>query len=199
MFIAMLATILISIFVVTAQSGIEFNAKSKSQDGNPVLFVKIFADKTSGSVPHEVNFEPLVTNHNGNLKYYWDFGDGEISEAQNPKHTYNELGSYTCTLTVRDNKGKEKSDYIDVKVIQNNPPIVKIVVDEGGFKETVHSKTLGIRIKPPYVENLRKAVVDFDSSRYDPEFLRKEAEKYGLERFKKQMEKYVKLAVERHG
>lgn len=74
-----------------------------------------------------------------------------------------------------------------------------IVVDEGGFKETVHSKTLGIRIRPPYVESLRKAVVDFDSSRYDPEFLRREAEKYGLERFKKQMEKYVKLAVERHG
>lgn len=74
-----------------------------------------------------------------------------------------------------------------------------IVVDEGGFKETVHSSTLGIRVKPPYVESLRKAVVDFDSSRYDPEFLRREAEKYGLERFKKQMEKYVKLAVEKHG
>lgn len=74
-----------------------------------------------------------------------------------------------------------------------------IVVDEGGFKETVHSSTLGIRIKPPYVDNLRRAVVLFNSSNYDPKVLRREAEKYGLKRFKKQMEKYVKLAVERHG
>lgn len=73
-----------------------------------------------------------------------------------------------------------------------------IVVDEGGFKETIHSPQLGIRIKPPYVENLRKAVQNFESSRYDPAILRREAEKYGLKRFKKQMEKYIRLAVEIH-
>ena len=73
-----------------------------------------------------------------------------------------------------------------------------IVVDEGGFKETVHSPTLGVRIKPPYVQNLRKTVQTFDNSNYDQSFLRKEAEKYGLERFEKEMRKYVKLAVERH-
>jgi len=73
-----------------------------------------------------------------------------------------------------------------------------IVVDEGGFKETVHSLQLGIRIKKPYVENLRKAVQNFDINQYNSEVLRKEAEKYGLERFRREMEKYMKFAVERH-
>jgi len=73
-----------------------------------------------------------------------------------------------------------------------------IVVDEGGFKETIHSPTLGVRIKPPYVVNLRKTVQNFDHAQYDPKVLRKEAEKYSQKRFQKEMEKYVKLAVKRY-
>jgi glycosyltransferase involved in cell wall biosynthesis len=73
-----------------------------------------------------------------------------------------------------------------------------IVVDEGGFKETVHSPKLGIRIKKPYIENLKKAVINFDSDKYDSAVLRKEAEKYGLERFKREMEYYIQLAIRRH-
>jgi len=73
-----------------------------------------------------------------------------------------------------------------------------IVVDEGGFKETIHSPYLGIRIKKPYVKNLRKAILNFDVSKYNPKVLRKEAEKYSFKKFKKELEKYVELAVERH-
>jgi glycosyltransferase involved in cell wall biosynthesis len=74
-----------------------------------------------------------------------------------------------------------------------------IVVDEGGFRETVHSPELGVRIKKPYILNLRKAVQNFNPENYDPAVLRKEAEKYSLDRFKEEMEFYVELAVERHG
>ena len=71
-----------------------------------------------------------------------------------------------------------------------------IVVDEGGFRETIHSPELGVRIKPPYAESLRRAVENFEQSRYDPKTLREEAEKYGLKRFRKEMLKYIQLAVE---
>ncbi len=73
-----------------------------------------------------------------------------------------------------------------------------IVVDEAGFRETIHSQELGVRVQPPYRENLSEAVQSFDITRYDPELLREEAVKYGLERFKQEMDEYVKLAVERH-
>jgi glycosyltransferase involved in cell wall biosynthesis len=73
-----------------------------------------------------------------------------------------------------------------------------ICVDEGGFKETIHSPQLGIRIKKPYIKNLRKAVENFDNSKYNPRLLRKEAEKYGFERFKREMNYLIQLAVRRH-
>jgi len=73
-----------------------------------------------------------------------------------------------------------------------------ICVDEGGFKETVHSPRLGVRIKKPYIDNLRNVVSLWNCSKYDSAVLRKEAEKYSFERFQKEMEFYVKLAVDKH-
>jgi len=73
-----------------------------------------------------------------------------------------------------------------------------IVVDEGGFRETIHSPKLGVRIKKPYLENLRKAVLEFDISRYDPKILREEAKKYGFTEFRKRFNKLLKLAVRKH-
>jgi len=73
-----------------------------------------------------------------------------------------------------------------------------IVVDEGGFKETVNNPRLGIRVKKPYVENLRKAIKEFNIDNYDTKVLRKEAEKYSEDRFKREMEYYIKLAIKKH-
>ena len=72
-----------------------------------------------------------------------------------------------------------------------------IVVDEGGFRETVHN-SVGIRVKKPYLRNLREVIANFDVDKFDPKELRKEAEKYGEERFKKEMEYYIQLAISRH-
>lgn len=41
-------------------------------------------------------------------KYYWDFGDGNTSNLQNPVHTYATNGSYTVCFTVEGNNGKVK-------------------------------------------------------------------------------------------
>jgi glycosyltransferase involved in cell wall biosynthesis len=92
---------------------------------------------------------------------------------------------------------KEDFGLVPIESMACGTPVV--CVDEGGFRETVHSPELGVRIEPPYVENLSRAIQDFDSRRYDPARLRKEAEKYGLDRFRREMERYVKLAVERYG
>jgi len=76
--------------------------------------------------------------------------------------------------------------------------IPSIVVDEGGFKETIHSSWLGVRIRPPYVKSLRKAVINFKMHKYDRKRLRNEAKKYGLGRFSREIKKYVKLAIKIH-
>lgn len=39
------------------------------------------------------------------VSWNWDFGDGNVSQLQDPVHTYSSWGSYTVTLTVTSNNG----------------------------------------------------------------------------------------------
>lgn len=41
----------------------------------------------------------------GQLSYSWKFGDGNTSTQKSPKHTYNNSGTYSPTLTVTDTNG----------------------------------------------------------------------------------------------
>lgn len=43
---------------------------------------------------HDKSNEPNVTS------WFWNFGDGAISDTQHPNHTYNESGLYYVTLTI---------------------------------------------------------------------------------------------------
>lgn len=42
--------------------------------------------------------------------YLWHFGDGQMSTAANPSHTYAAVGTYNVILTVTDNSGARGSD-----------------------------------------------------------------------------------------
>ncbi len=41
--------------------------------------------------------------------WYWEFGDGETSIAENPTHTYAGHGNYSATLKVEDKRGKSNT------------------------------------------------------------------------------------------
>lgn len=48
------------------------------------------------------------TDHNPcmyNIQWQWDFGDGHVSNAQNPAHTYTHPGTYTVCLTITGTDG----------------------------------------------------------------------------------------------
>ena len=49
--------------------------------------------------------------------YLWDFGDGNTSAMAQPRHIYEELGTYTVTLTVTDPAGNSAQDTCEVKVV----------------------------------------------------------------------------------
>jgi uncharacterized delta-60 repeat protein len=83
------------------------------------------ANPTSGTVPLSVQFIDLsigpVTD------WYWEFGDGQTSAAQNPVYEYQSGGDYTVTLTVSGPGGsdaKGKVDYIHVGELPPEPDFI---------------------------------------------------------------------------
>jgi PKD repeat protein len=55
---------------------------------------------TSGIEPLLVEFENL--SNGNNLKYLWDFGDGETSTEINPQHIYDSIGVFQVKLVATD-------------------------------------------------------------------------------------------------
>lgn len=51
--------------------------------------------------------------------YYWDFGDGNTSELENPTHSYSESGIYTASLT-SSNCGIENISIINIEITALN-------------------------------------------------------------------------------
>lgn len=100
-------------------------------DWNIVLFV---GDIYMDIAPDEENFEasikaPSKANTDENLQFIgqetsdydiigwsWDFGDGNVSSAQNPTHLFGKEGTYQVTLTVTDSNLNTDTVTLDITV-----------------------------------------------------------------------------------
>lgn len=64
------------------------------------------ANKYSGNTPLSIQFTGLGSDIDGTIvSYFWNFGDGGISNLQNPSHTYKNEGIYQVTFVVKDDDG----------------------------------------------------------------------------------------------
>lgn len=54
---------------------------------------------------------------------HWDFGDGNTSGEQNPKHTYSDVGTFTATFSVTDSEGNYSADTAQVTVTSPKPTV----------------------------------------------------------------------------
>lgn len=120
------AIIILAAFTTVALFQLNDLTTSKNKEESLPLIAYISADKTSGPAPLEVNFAPIVKNSLGKTKYYWDFGDGNTSNEENPTYTYTRNESYNCSLQVTDNTGEEASDLMTIVVWENRKPTVSI-------------------------------------------------------------------------
>jgi len=88
---------------------------------HPQLVPDFGCSSTEGVVP----FSLQCTDHSKGMisSWKWDFGDGSSSDIQNPVHEYSESGTFSITLTVKDQKtGEEKSIAIVITALL--PPLV---------------------------------------------------------------------------
>jgi PKD repeat protein len=66
-------------------------------------------------------FTDASTDSDGDVtSWSWDFGDQGTAETRQPAHSYSAPGTYTVSLTVRDNQGA--SDQTSARVTVNGPP-----------------------------------------------------------------------------
>ena len=95
---------------VSAQSlgfVVMYNAYAKPANWQRKPEASITADDYTPAVNQSVQFTD-ASYHNP-VEWYWSFGDGGISTFQNPTHTYTVAGTYTVTLTVSNNGGKDST------------------------------------------------------------------------------------------
>ncbi len=82
----------------------------------PVAVVS--ASGQSGQVPLAINFSSggSYSPQGVGLTYYWTFGDGAVSTAANPTHTYQSPGTYNAKLTVSDGPSIAQSRVLTITV-----------------------------------------------------------------------------------
>lgn len=115
------------IFTVTDPLGAYVNDNSiftvNTPEGPTASFT---SNSTTGILPLLVGFTDQSTQGIGTItQWSWDFGDGSTSTIQNPSYSFNEVGSYTVSLTVQDSYGlsdtKTRTNYIRVYVLPAEP------------------------------------------------------------------------------
>jgi len=124
--LGVMGIILLSVFVVTTQYQIE---ELKEKEMGKPLFLKVFADKTEGLLPLSVNFSAIVDYYQGDLKYKWDFGNGNTSKEASPNVVFETEKDYVCSLKVTDEEGNTKTDSINIIAKRNKPPQVILKIN----------------------------------------------------------------------
>jgi len=93
----------------------------------PLLSADIEASPAlSGSVPLQIRFD---AGKSASLKgkitdYEWDFGDGsQLTKGKSVSHIYSKVGTYTVTLTIKEDSGNTDSatETVEVKGVSGKP------------------------------------------------------------------------------
>lgn len=71
----------------------------------------------------------FVNESVGDLKWSWDFGNGQTSAEKNPKTAYAKPGLYTVRLTGEDARGQKLTTSAKLEVLGDDPPKASFVLN----------------------------------------------------------------------
>lgn len=106
--------------VVKNANGADSLVKNQYVVVNALPVAAFGAADSVGCFPLQVNFTDLSEPGSGAItNWQWDFGDGALSNEQNPVHTYIASGNFIVVLKVTKSNGCSqfisKSSYINVQ------------------------------------------------------------------------------------
>jgi PKD repeat protein len=104
-------------------------------------------------------------------KWSWDFGDGTNGNGEITTHTYQDVGMYTVTLTVSDDKGATGNDTIKIQVITANRPPTKPVINGTTFGIKNKAYTFTVQSTDPENDFLRYIIIWGDETQNTSVFL----------------------------
>ena len=85
---------------------------------------KFECEPVSSSTMDAVSFLDRSSDVDGEVAtWMWDFGDGEVSQEQNPVHSYSRSGTYSVTLVVIDNEGYVSESVEETVTVKNTEPM----------------------------------------------------------------------------
>lgn len=95
-----------------ADSSVYVTQKEPSNNAPTARFNVEFSKKVISFIDNSSDTDGVI------YTWFWDFGDGETSDEQNPSHRYVKFRNYSVTLTVTDKEGA--SDSITKKIHVTN-------------------------------------------------------------------------------
>ncbi|MDX1905652.1 MAG: PKD domain-containing protein [Bacteroidia bacterium] len=109
---------------------------------HPVAGIGISQSVVCPGIPIGVQFTDQTAPDTTLISWYWQFGDGNTSSAQNPTHSYAVAGNYTVILTVTNILGCTDSDTLTGAITVLDPPQAQLsVADADGCIPFVASFT----------------------------------------------------------
>lgn len=92
--------------VVKDANGVDSITKTNAITVYKSPIAKMSADIGGGCKPLKVNFKDISAPGSAPISsWQWDFGDGSVSNIQNPTHTYVNSGNYNVKLIIKDTNG----------------------------------------------------------------------------------------------
>ena len=109
---------------LTVSNGGTPNTKTKTG------FIKVYGpptvdfsfDVTTGCAPLSVNFQDEASVSSGSISnWFWVFGDGGTSQSADPTYIFQQPGSYTVSLKVRNEHGCESTKTVESAIVVKGP------------------------------------------------------------------------------
>ncbi|MEZ4830205.1 MAG: PKD domain-containing protein [Bacteroidia bacterium] len=121
--------------VLFADSVSNVNTDPGHTNENPVAAIN--ATPVSGIAPLLVDFDATASDDADGIitEYTWDFGDGKTATGMLVAHTYQAVGNYVATLTVKDDSGAVNTATVTIEV--KEPTVQGCTLPAGWLNEDI--------------------------------------------------------------